>query len=153
MSSADGQVALKALVAAAQSGDPDAVENALIQGFQVGITAEYVPVLIELLSTKGHRKHEDIVSALQRLKDPRAVDSLYRAALVSHAYLDYDEFFGLARKCTWALADIGTVEAQSRLKSLAQSENAQIAQYAQKRLDSWQGESARKGGRSGQSQP
>ena len=135
MSSADEELALKALVAAAQSDDPDTVEYALIQALQAGITVEYTPILIELLSMPWHRKHEDIVSALQRLKDPRAVDSLYRATLVSHAYLDYDEFFGLARKCTWALADIGTVEAQSRLKSLAQSANAQIAQYAQKRLD------------------
>jgi hypothetical protein len=146
MSGPDGQFALKTLVTATQSGDADAVDNAFMQAFQVGMTAEFVPVLIDLLGKPWHCKHEDIVSALQRLKDPRAVDSLYHAALISHAYLDYDEFFGLARKCTWALADIGTVEAQSRLKSLAQSENAQIAQYAQKRLDRWQDEKARKGG-------
>jgi len=76
MEGADEQVAFKTLVASARSDDPDAVEDALIQAFQAGITAEYVPVLIELLGMAWHFKHEDIVSALQGLKDPRAVDPL-----------------------------------------------------------------------------
>jgi hypothetical protein len=146
MSGTHGQDALDALVNAAKSEDADAVENALYQAYKAGITTEYVPVLIELLGMSWHQRHEDIVSSLQALKDPLAVEPLYRAALVTHTYLDYDEFFGLARKCTWALADIGTLEAQSRLATLAQSENPQIAQYAQKRLDNWQAEKARKRG-------
>jgi hypothetical protein len=147
MSGDNGQHALEALVEAAKSTDPDAVENALYNAFQVSITSEYAPVLIELLGMPWHHEHENIVSELQKLRDPRAIEPLYRAALVCHAYLDYDESFALARKCTWALADIGTIDAQSRLKSLACAENAIIAQYAQKRLDRWQDEMARKGGR------
>jgi hypothetical protein len=47
------------------------------------------------------------------------------------------EELALVRKCTWALADIGTPEAKARLQDLAKSLNAQIAGYAQKRLDRW----------------
>jgi hypothetical protein len=57
----------------------------------------------------------------------------------------YDECFGLARKCTWALADIGTPEAHARLEILAKHSNPQIAAYAQKRLDEWDDERPRNG--------
>jgi hypothetical protein len=59
--------------------------------------------------------------------------------------LHYDEFFNVARKCTWALADIGTPEAHAKLQLLAKNENPMIAQYAQKRLDGWEREMSRKG--------
>ena len=66
------------------------------------------------------------------------------AAVVTHQYLDYDEFFGLARKCTWALADIGTPEANTALQELSQVDNQTIADYAQERLDKWEQELYRK---------
>ena len=81
---------------------------------------------------------------LQHLKDPRAIDALFSAATVSHDYLSYDEFFGLARKCTWALADIGTPEARARLEALAAHEVPQIAEYAKERIDNWEDELDRK---------
>jgi len=43
----------------------------------------------------------------------------------------------LARKCTWALADIGTPSARSLLETLATNDNEIIAHYAQKRLEQW----------------
>jgi hypothetical protein len=86
------------------------------------------------------------VNALQDIKDPRAVEGLFDAASVTHEYLAYDEFFGLARKCTWALADIGTPEARARLVQLAASENPLLAGYAKKRLDRWDDEQNRKRG-------
>jgi len=122
MSDNGRQQTLEALARAARIADSKSVESSLVEAFRIGFTPEFVPVLIELLEMPWHNRHEDIVSSLQQLKDPRAVDPLYRAAIVTHAYLDYDEFFGLARKCTWALADIGTAEAQARLKSLALNE-------------------------------
>ena len=73
------------------------------------------------------------------------MEALYRTAFVEHEYRAYDEFFGLARRCTWALADIGTVEAYEKLELLAQCNNPMIAAYAQKRLDSWEEEKTRKG--------
>jgi hypothetical protein len=53
-------------------------------------------------------RHEDVATALQKLRNPVAVDALYTAAIARHDYLAYDELFGLARKCAWALADIGS---------------------------------------------
>ena len=63
------------------------------------------------------------------------MDILYSTAMRNFDYLDYDEDFGLARKCTWALADIGTPDAWQKLQNLARSQNEIIAGYAQKRLD------------------
>lgn len=131
------------LEAAAVSSDPYFVEHALEC---VGAhKAAYVPALIALLKSPYHHCHEDIVSGLQRLKHAGACEALFNAALIRHEYLDYDENFGLARKCTWALADIGSPEAQGYLRNLAAGSNKMIAAYAQKRLDRWDEEQHRKG--------
>jgi hypothetical protein len=121
------------------------VECALLIAFKTSFTPDFVPTLAGLLAMPWHHSHEDIVGALQKLKDPRAVEALYEAALASHDYLAYDELFGLARKCTWALADIGTAEALAKLRLLATCDNQRIASYAQKRIDSWEKEKRRKG--------
>jgi len=138
--------ALRELNTVARSGDEDAVESAVFNAYEAGFSRDFVPALLTLISRRDHTCHEDVVSALQDLRDPRAVEALYDAALVDHEYLAYDEFFGLARKCTWALADIGTPEAHSRLQALAKHNNSQIAGYAKKRLENWDGERDRKGG-------
>ncbi len=127
-----------------ETRDESEIDDALDAAFDVGLRPEFAPPLIQLLDLPVHRRHEDIVVGLQQLKDPRAVDSLYRAVFIKHEYLNYDNFFGLARKCTWALADIGTTEARSQLSQLASSENPLIARYAQKRLDNWEEEQERK---------
>jgi hypothetical protein len=139
-----GQLALLLLEEAAKAQSADDLQATLIVGATFGFSTEHVPLLCDLLPGDWHFSHEDIVSTLQRLRDPRAVESLFSTVSISHSYLDYDEGFGLARKCTWALADIGTAEAKSRLEKIASSENPLIAGYAQKRLDSWEDESPRK---------
>jgi HEAT repeat protein len=136
---------LERLSNGATSQDSDKIQLAITSAFQIGLRPEFVPKLLDILVLPNHISHEDIVSYLQQLKDRRAVDVLYRTALTSHPYLDNDEFFGLARKCTWALADIGTPEALTKLKLLASVENPSVASYAQKRIDSWQEELHRKG--------
>jgi hypothetical protein len=123
----------------------DDLEAALTIGSTFGFSAEHVSLLCHLLFANWHQRHEDIVGALQDLKASEAVDALYRAALEKHEYLAYDQFFGLARKCTWALADIGTSDALAKLRLLAGNENPVIASYAQKRIDRWNRELLRKG--------
>jgi hypothetical protein len=123
---------------------PESVEKAVTAAHQTGIQKEFVPPLLSLLRSSEHFRHEDIVLALQGARDMRAVDALFETATISHKYLDYDETFGLARKCTWALADIGTNEARTRLEQLAKGENPSIARYAKKRLDHWEDERHRK---------
>jgi len=129
---------------AAESRNPREIESAVTAAYQVGLRHDFVPALLEILDLPDHISHEDIVGALQALKDPRAIQSLHRTALKRYAYLDYDEFFGLARKCTWALADIGTPEALAKLELLASCENSTIAGYARKRIEHWQEEKHRK---------
>lgn len=140
---------LRLLDAAAASGDAFAIENAVRRAYSDGLKTAYAPTLIEILTQTNHRRHEDVVTALQILKDPRAADALFQAALIQHDYLNYDENFGLARKCTWALADIGSPTAFEYLQRLAAGSNGVIAGYAQKRLERWEDESERKAGKSG----
>jgi len=132
---------------AMQRSDADAFEVALTAAHRAGLSPDLADLLAEALLMPWHMRHEDVALALQRLRDPRTVDALFRASLSKHDYLAYDEFSGLARKCTWALADIGTVEAKQRLEQLAGSENPTIAAYARKRLDRWEEERERKGAR------
>lgn len=136
---------LNALEQAAAGNDPDAIEEAIYQAYENGLVPEFADVFVRLLAIDWHFRHEDVVRAIQQLKPPHAVDLLYETANKQYEYLGYDEFFGLARKCTWALADIGTAEAYGRLQQLARSDNPLIAGYAQKRLDNWEEEASRKG--------
>lgn len=132
------------LLIAIQSQDADAFELALRSAFAAGLPRDLADVLTEALTFPWHTRHEDLATALQKMKDPASVEALFAAATAQHAYLEFDEFFGLARKCTWALADIGTPLARQRLAELAANPNPTIAAYAQKRLDGWQHELGRK---------
>ena len=82
---------------------------------------------------------------LQDLCVPETADALATAALIKHEYLEYDNSYAFARKCTWALADIGTPQALANLEYLAQTSDPDVAAYAQKRLDNWEHELHRKG--------
>jgi hypothetical protein len=133
------------LIEAIRGQDADGLERAVASAFQAGVLGAVSEVFVEAILLPWHHSHEDLARALQIAKDPRAVEALFETAFARYEYLDYDEFFGLARKCTWALADIGTAEARERLQGLARSENVIIARYAQKRLDQWHEELSRKG--------
>jgi hypothetical protein len=134
------------LRAALVSRDADTVECALTlaSAFRV-LTAGLGPVLAELILVPWHHQHEDIAHALQQLRVPTTVDALAKAALVKYECLAYDDSHAFARKCTWALADIGTREARAHLERLARADDSEIAAYAQKRLDNWDAEQHRKG--------
>jgi HEAT repeat protein len=136
---------LRKLYNAIEAKDAEQVDIALDKCFGSNFSREYIPALIELLGKTWHYRHEDIVSVLQQLKDSRAVDALYEETHSEYEYLNYDDCYGLARKCTWALADIGTPEAKAKLQQLAQESNQLVAEYAQKRLNNWEEEKSRKG--------
>jgi hypothetical protein len=128
------------------SQDAGAIDTALLLAVRFKLlTADLAPLLAELLLVPWHQKHEDIALALQRLRVPATIDALARAAVIKHSYLAYNDSHALARKCTWALADIGTPEARAHLENLAGVDDAEIASYAQKRLDNWDDELGRKG--------
>jgi hypothetical protein len=132
------------LEAAIRFQDGAQVEQALIQAFAAGLHAQMSPLLIVLAEAPWHMHHEALVSAIQQLRIPEAVEALEHVAHATYAYLGYDESYGLARKCTWALADIGTPAAYQALVRLARSANPSIASYATKRITNWQDERHRK---------
>ena len=136
--------AAKRLELALSTHNAGLVESAVNQASSV-LHPIHVPALILLAEAPWHQRHEDVVHALQLLRSPVAVGALERAAFSTHEYLAYDHNYALARKCTWALADIGTPEAQQALARIANCDDLTIAGYAKKRLDNWKEELPRKG--------
>lgn len=132
------------LLSAIQAEDADAFELAVRSAFAAGLPRDLADLFSDALLMSWHTRHEDLARALQKMKNPASVEALFAAATTRHAYLEDDEFFGLARKCSWALADIGTPLARLKLERLATNENPTIAAYAQKRLDRWDDEILRK---------
>jgi len=138
-------MSLGALLNAIRDRNADAFESALVSVSRSRPPPGLARALSDALLMPWHCRHEDVARMLQKLREPCSVDALFEAATSRHDYLDYDECFCLARKCTWALADIGTPEARARLEKLALSPNGVIAEFAQKRLNQWEKELQRKG--------
>jgi hypothetical protein len=136
---------LNCLRIALESIDPTQVETALDLAFQQGLTPDLVPTLNAMLTLHWHQRHEDIARALQILKDPLSLSALTIAARQKYDYLAYNNSQALARKCIWAIADIGTANAQATLQDLAKDNDPIIAGYAERRLSQWEQELTRKG--------
>ncbi len=135
---------LTALLQALEATSPTHLETALDSAFHQGLTPELVPSLTTLLLAPWHQRHEDIARALQILRDDRSTPALAIVARQKHDYLVYNQSQALARKCIWALADIGTVTARALLENLAGCDDAIVAGYAQRRLSLWEEELGRK---------
>jgi HEAT repeat protein len=101
----------------------DAVEDAIPLMYRFGISKEYLEVLNSLAEEPWHHRHEDVVFALGKIKDPSSVDILARTAVAKHPYLEDDEAFALGTKSIYALKNIQTPEAIEKLGQLARNEN------------------------------
>ena len=131
-------------IAISQS-DPRALDEALGPACaRVAEDPRVVPLLCTLLSLDWHEEHEELAQLLQQQCDARAVEALARAARLKFGYLAYNNSSAFARKCVWALADIGTDDARQRLVELAESDDAELASYAKRRLERWEQELRRK---------
>jgi len=65
------------LAAAYNEKNADDVEFSLYIGFAFDLfTEDFVDILCKLIEAEWHFRHEDIASILQRLKSPKAVNSL-----------------------------------------------------------------------------
>lgn len=106
------------------------VEAALIVCSAFGVGSEHLPLLIELLSADWHQQHENVVSLLDRLASPDAVDALLHAATWVPDYLDYDENRALATKAIWALGKINTDESRAALHELVLSDDDVVREEA-----------------------
>lgn len=136
---------LDALTAAVIAQDGAAFSEAFTLAHRSGYTLDLAPVLAAALFGEWHHRHEEVAQALQQLREPASVDALFRAATQILAY-KYDDGAAFARKCTWALADIGTDDARERLRHLATLPKP-LGGYAQRRLAYWNEELNRKGAR------
>jgi hypothetical protein len=126
--------ALKALEEAYRQTSAVDVECALYLGFRFGTTPEFLDVLIRLSDADWHHRHEDVVTALDQLRDPKAVEALYGAALKIHPYLEYDDCRALAGKAIWALGNLGDKIADEKLRLLAESDSLVVRDSARKQL-------------------
>lgn len=95
---------------------------------------EFVELLCLLLKETWHHEHENIARALQGIKSPKSIDTLYQTALTKFDYLDYDDSIPLAIICIHALGDINTEYAKEKLRLLAESDVPIIKEKAEKQL-------------------
>ena len=91
--------------------------------------------LIELAYDKRHRQHEDLAFLLEKKHSPKLINRVYDLAVMELDYTKEDEFFNIARKCTYALGYTNTPKAKEKLELLAQNENELIREYAIKQLN------------------
>jgi len=90
-----------------------------------------------------HTTHDNIASGFQTRSHPTTAKFLYEQ-IVSNKIPEFD-YKPVSRKCVWALADIGTIEAKQYIEKLTESEDQIIKEYAIKRLENWSKETGRKG--------
>lgn len=126
--------ALRSLEEAFRQESGDDVECGLALGFRFGFTPEFLDVLIRLSDAEWHHSHEDVVTALGELGDTRVVEALYRAALIIHPYLEYDDSRALAVKAIWALGNLSDTTADKKLRLLAESSDSVVRADARKQL-------------------
>lgn len=131
------------LIKATETKDGNLVEDALYS--DLSNDYDSLKILIEIFDQDWHHSHEDIALTFQKSKSKSAVGALFRVATMKFEYLEYNDSEALSRKCTWALADIGTNEAKEALSHISKNATATIAGFAQKRLGNWQQELSRKG--------
>lgn len=122
------------LARALAENDPDAVESGLFLMFRFGRDPSSLDLLNALALESWHKRHEDIVFELGKIKDPSSVPVLAQTAVANHKYLENDEAFALGSKSIYALRNIGTPEAVEVLAGLARSPNEILRKTAIGRL-------------------
>ncbi len=105
---------------------------------------EILLLLCQIFESDWHKDHENMASAFQDISNPIAAETLFKVAFSDFEYIRWNEYFPLQRKCTWALADIGTNEAKKYLEQIEEQANETISKYATKRLVLWDFEFRRK---------
>jgi len=127
-------LSLQLLRKSSDEHDAAGVEFGLILGHQFGFTDEHLAVLLHLAGEGWHRQHENVVDGLAKFRALSSIDTLYRAALTRHDYLDYDEAFALGVKCIWALGRFNSEEAVARLGDLMSCGNNILVENAMNQL-------------------
>ncbi len=129
-----GKVASHLLEQACAARDADDLLCALIVGFVFGFRPEQVQTLCPLVDEDWHASHEDVVSALDDLRTPAAVDALFLATQWIPEYLDYDEARALAVKAIWGLGNLPCSLTNAKLERLTQSDDPILRKNAVEQL-------------------
>lgn len=97
-----------------------------------------VSLLTRLLLMHDHERHEDIVFELGLIGDGAAVPAIAQAVSIPFDSLvrwgNVPEF---QRKCAYALARIGTLEARVALEQMAASSDPDLREYGAEGLSRW----------------
>ncbi len=99
--------------------DATALGRLVSTAASLGWSVQWAPVFAKLLVERWHSLHEDLASALQDLREPSTIDALFAVAHDAAPYNDVDDGRALARKCVWALHDIGARDHLRRLAATA----------------------------------
>ena len=129
-----GKLALGLLDEAYKGQNNEDLHCALLIGFKFGFAPNHADILCRLVGADWHLCHEDVVSALDALRDPDAVEALFHATQWIPNYLDYDEYRALAVKAIWALGNLGGPEAERKLQTLSHSDNPILRENALSQL-------------------
>jgi hypothetical protein len=130
-----GVVSLKLLEDAYRARSADDLQCALIVGHSFGFSREHTDVLCRLAEADWHFSHEDVVSALDGLQTPDAVETLFHVTQWIPEYLNFDKSRALAVKAIWAIGKIPGAAAEAKLKALAQSDDTVLAKAAAEQLE------------------
>ena len=106
---------------------------------------EILLIICEIFKSNWHTRHEDIALSFQHIRNPITAPYLFENAFIQFDYDNWNDNFPMQRKCTWALADIGTKEAKEYLKQIELKANNTVSGFAKKRLINWDNEIPRKG--------
>ncbi len=118
----DGQALARRLMAEAIAReDADDLELASIVVFTFGVTSELLDPLIQAATKDWHHSHDDVVSLLEELRSPKAVDVLSRLTEWAPVGMEESDAKVLATNATWALAKIGGDEALQALARVRDS--------------------------------
>lgn len=109
--------------------DVISLEILLSIGFNDGYDDDYSTILCNLLESKWHELHEDIIMALDSIGDPNTVKCIANVLDMQLAYLEYDKTYSLEKKCIWALSSIDTQESWSIIENFSKSDNQVLRNF------------------------
>ncbi len=130
----DGKVASRLIEEACGARNADDLMGALIVGFVFDFGPEHIPSLCRLVDEDWHHSHEDVVSALDGLRTPAAIEALCRATQWIPEYLDFDETRALAVKAIWGLGNLPRSLTDIKLEQLTRSADPILRQNALEQL-------------------
>lgn len=130
-----GRLALKWLEEAYQTRNAEDLLCALIVGGNFGFGPEHKDILRRLIGEDWHYSHEDAVEILDGFRGPDVVDALFRATQWIPKSLEYDDSRALAVKAIWALGKIPGTETETKLETLARSDDAILRKTAEEQLE------------------